>query len=60
MGVMRGCPLSATLLRLLVDGLEQHLMDTLEHDAPCLLGVLIPLLLYADHDYNASRATAAA
>jgi len=33
---------------LFVDGLEQHLMDTVGHDAPSLSGVLIPLLLYAD------------
>ena len=48
MGVKQGCPLSATLFGLFVDGLEQHLMDTLGHDAPSLSGVLIPLLLYAD------------
>ena len=36
------------LFGLFVDGLEQHLMDTLGHDAPSLSGVLIPLLLYAD------------
>ena len=67
MGVKQGCPLSATLFGLFVDGLEQHLMNTLGHDAPSLSGVLIPLLLYADDltimsdgVYNASRATAAA
>ena len=43
MGVKQGCPLSATLFGLFVDGLEQHLMDTLGHDAPSLSGVLIPL-----------------
>ena len=48
MGVKQGCPLSATLFELFVDSLEQHLMDTLGHDAPSLSGVLIPLLLYAD------------
>ncbi len=48
MGVKQGCPLSATLFGLFVDGLEQHLMDTLGHDAPSLSGALIPLLLYAD------------
>ena len=48
MGVKQGCPLSATLFGLFVDGLEQHLMDTLGHDAPSLSGVVIPLLLYAD------------
>lgn len=48
MGVKQGCPLSATLFGLFVDGLEQHLMDTLGHDAPSLSGVLIPLIFYAD------------
>ena len=47
-GVKQGCPLSATLFGLFVDGLEQHLMDTIGNDAPSLSGVLIPLLLYAD------------
>ena len=47
MGVKQGCPLSATLFGLFVDGLEQHLMDTVGHDAPSLSGALIPLLLYA-------------
>ena len=32
-----------------VCGLEQHLMDTLGHDAPSLSGLLVPLLLYANH-----------
>ena len=31
---VQGCPLSATLFGLFVDGLEQHLMDTVGHDAP--------------------------
>ena len=48
MGVKQGCPLSATLFGLFVDGLEQHPMDTLGHNAPSLSGVLIPLLLYAN------------
>ena len=48
MGVKQGCPLSATLFGLFVDGLEQHLMDTLGHDAPSLSGVIIPLLLSAE------------
>ena len=48
MGVEHGCPLSASLFGLFVDGLEQHFMDTVGHDAPSLSGVLIPLLLYAD------------
>ncbi len=48
MGVKQGCPLSATLFGLFVDGLEQHFMDTVGHDAYSLSGILIPLLLYAD------------
>ncbi len=40
MGVKQGCPLSATVFGLFVDGLEQHLMDTVGHDAPSLSGVL--------------------
>ena len=48
MGVKQGCPLSATLFGLFVDGMEQHLMDTLGHNAPSLSGVLISLILYAD------------
>ncbi len=48
MGVKQGCSLSATLFGLFVDRLEQHLIDTVGHDAPSLSGVLIPLLLYAD------------
>ena len=47
MGVKQGCPLSSTLFGLFVDGLEQHLTDTLGHDAASLSGVLVPLLLYA-------------
>ena len=48
MGVKQACPLSATLFGLFVDGLEQHLMDTVGHDAPSSQGFLIPVLLYAD------------
>ena len=48
MGVKQGCPLSATLFGPFVDGLEQHLMDTLWHDALSLSGLFIPLVLYAD------------
>ena len=48
MGVKQGCPLSATLFGLFVDGLEQHLMDALGHHAPSLSGLLVLLLLYAD------------
>ncbi|DBB04209.1 TPA: hypothetical protein ACH3X1_016710 [Trebouxia sp. C0004] len=47
MGVQQGCPLSAALFGLFVDGFEQHLMDAVGHDAPSLSGVLIPLLLYS-------------
>ncbi len=31
MGVKQGCPLSATLFGLYIDGLEQHLKDTVGH-----------------------------
>ena len=48
MGFKQGCPLSATLFGLFVEGLEEHLMTTPGHDAPSLSGVLILLLLYAD------------
>ena len=41
MGFKQACPLKATLFGLFVDGLDQHLMDTLGHDAPSLSGVLI-------------------
>ena len=44
MGVKQGCPLIATLFGLFMDGLEQHSMDTIGHDAPSLSGIL---LLYA-------------
>ena len=44
----RADTLLAAFFGLFVDGLEQHLMDTLGHNAPSLSGVLIPLLLYAD------------
>ena len=44
----QGCPLSATLFGLFVDGLEQDLMTAPGHDAPSLSGVLILLALYID------------
>ena len=30
------------------DGLEKHLLETADIDAPTLMGVMVPLLLYAD------------
>ena len=47
-GVQQGCPLSATLFGLYVDLLEKHLLETADIDAPDLMGVMVPLLLYAD------------
>jgi len=48
MGVKQGCSLSPTLFGLYVDGLEKHLLETADIDAPTLMGVMVPLLLYAD------------
>ena len=48
MGVKQGCLPSPTLFGLYVDGLEKHLLETADIDAPALMGVMVPLLLYAD------------
>jgi len=37
-----------TLFGLYVDGLEKHLLETADIDAATLMGVMVPLLLYAD------------
>ena len=36
------------LFGLYVDGLEKHLLETADIDAPTLMGVMVLLLLYAD------------
>ena len=36
------------MFALYVDGLEKHLLETADIDAPKLMGVMVPLLLYAD------------
>ncbi len=45
MGVMQGCPLSPTRY---VDGLEKHVLESADINAPTLLRVMVLLLLYAD------------
>ena len=40
--------LDSTLFELYVEGLEKHLLETAGIDAPTLMGVMVPLLLYAD------------
>ena len=47
-GVKQGCQLSPTLFGLYVDGLEEHLLETADIDAPTLFGTLHSLWLYAD------------
>ena len=47
-GVEARVSAKSTLCGLYVDGLEKHLLDTADTDAPTLMGVLVPLLLYAD------------
>ena len=58
MGVKQGCPVSPTLSGLYVDGLEKHLLDMPDTDAPALMGVMMPLLLYADDLILMSESTA--
>ncbi len=48
LGVKQGCALSPTLFGLYVDGLDKHLLETADIDASTLMGVMVPLLLYAD------------
>ena len=48
MGVKHGSPLCPTLFGLYVFGLEKHLLDMPDIDAPTLMGFLVPSLLYAD------------
>lgn len=43
-----GKPLSPVLFELYIDGLEKHLLDMTDTDAPTLMGVVVPLLLYTD------------
>ena len=43
MGVKEGCPLSLTVFGGYADGLEKHLLENADIDAPTLKGVLVPL-----------------
>ena len=47
-GVKQGCLLSPTLFDLYVAGLEKYLLEIADIHAPKLMGVMVPLLLYAD------------
>ena len=47
-GEARVSKLSPVLFGLYVDGLEKHLLNMPDIDAPTLMGVMVPLLLYAD------------
>ena len=42
MGLKQVCPLSPTLFGLYVDGLEKHLLNMPDIDAPTLMGVMVP------------------
>lgn len=48
MGGEARVPAKSNLFGLYVDGLEKHLLDMTDIDAPTLMGVMVPLLLYAD------------
>ena len=52
MGMKQGFPLSPMLFGL-YGGLEKHLLDMSDIDAPTLMGVMVPLLLYADDGQGA-------
>lgn len=56
-GAQRDCPTWAMLhapwliqlFTLYVDGLEKYLLETADVDAPTHMGILVPLLLYAEN-----------
>ena len=48
MGMKQVCPLSPTLFGVYVDKLEKQLLESADVGAPTLMGVMVPLLLYAD------------